>query len=75
MFSPEEVTKAVQNVLNADITIPEGHKVAFVTVANQNGLQTAIAAKINDTWRVQGDIGFHPNNKDWEYGITVQATW
>lgn len=75
MFDQDALKKAIQNTLNADITIPDGHKVAFTTVATLDGVHTAIAAKINDHWAVQGEVGFTPSNSGWEAGITVQATW
>lgn len=76
MFDQDTLKKAIQNTLNADITIPNGHKVAFTTIATTDGVHTAFAAKVNDHWVVDGEIGFKPgNDHNWEYGVTVQATW
>lgn len=75
MFDQDTLKKAIQNTLNADITIPDNHKVAFTTVVTVDGVHSAIAAKINDHWKVEGEVGFTPDSGHWESGVTVQATW
>ncbi len=74
MFSDNALKSIVERTLNQDINIPDGHKGAFVTVVDANGLRTVIASKINNTWNVYGDIGYHPHT-GLEYGVTVKATW
>lgn len=73
IFDPAALEKVVNDTLN-NYDVPAGHKGAFVTVANGDGVQAVIATRLNDTWQVQTNVGF-THDHGVEYGGSVKATW
>lgn len=74
MFSPAELDAAVKEAFVTATDIPPGHRGAFVTVADQDGVKAVLAQKLNDTWTVTGYVD-HPWMGGLSYGATIQATW
>lgn len=76
-FGPEDVTKAVQEALALDTSIPAGHRGAFVTVVNQDGVRVVAAMRMTDdpdAWVLAPYID-HPWAGGLDYGVTIQKTW
>ena len=75
MFEPQALQKIVKDSL---VNVPEDHHMAIVTVANKDGVRTAVAVKINNEWDVQGYVDVKksqlPNTSKLtaEYGVVVQ---
>jgi hypothetical protein len=75
IFSDESLKAAINSTLNTAIQLPDGAKGAFVVTTRQDGIYTAVAARVNDVWEVQGALAFHPATHGLDYGVTVKATW
>ena len=76
MFDPAALTAVVQRVLVNSPDIPENHRGAFLTVANEQGIRAVIAVKIGDDWTIKADIAhaWHADSKI-TYGVQVQGTF
>jgi hypothetical protein len=73
MFSPAEIKKAVQDNLK-ESDIPEGHKVALVTIVNNKRAEVTLATKINDHWNIQL-LASHDWTGDTKAGVISKVTW
>lgn len=74
MFETEALSESVKKAL---INVPEGHKVATLTVANSRGVGFVTAIKINDEWDVKGYVQvskatIEKNKVNVDWGIAVQ---
>lgn len=74
MFGPDDIKKAIADDLNTDITIPNGHKAALVTMVNTDKAELAFATKVNDHWSVEL-IGDHTWTGDNKAGFISKVTW
>lgn len=74
-FTPQELRDEIQKTLNSSVTIPAGHRGAFVTYVDDAGVRVAVATKIGDTWQVSGTLGWHDHQDGLNYGINVMKTW
>lgn len=77
LFDPKALELAVQRHL-AEVPIPEGKRVAVVTVANQDSVKVVTAIRGGDNWTLGGfvDIDRQPDDHwgvDW--GVTVKASF
>jgi hypothetical protein len=75
MFGPDELKKSIEDTLNSTITIPDGHKGAFVTIADLSGVHVAVAAKVGKGWIVEGEVAYLPHAGGLETGVKIQKTW
>lgn len=74
MFETEALQASVAKAL---INVPQDHKIATLTVANNKGIGFVTAIKVNDEWDVKGYVQVSKStveknkiNVDW--GIAVQ---
>jgi hypothetical protein len=74
MFSPDELNAVVQQAFKVQSDIPAGHKGAFVTVADKDGVKAIIAEKLGGNWVITGSVD-HPWSGGLSYGATIQTTW
>lgn len=74
LFSPDELKKKIEDTLNSgDVTIPDGHHIAFVTSFENGALHSAVASRIGDSnWKVSGEVSYVPTTKDWSTGVAVR---
>jgi hypothetical protein len=58
------------------LPIPEGKTGVFIAAYENDVIRTAVATKINNTWSIQGDIGYHfVDNHKFEGKVEIKATW
>lgn len=69
MFEQEAITKVVKEAL---VNVPEDHKVAMVTIANNDGVKAVVAAKIDDEWQIDFYGNYSIPKKHFDYGVVVQ---
>lgn len=74
MFTPDELKKVVSDNLNTDITIPDGHRGALVTVADGEKVLVVAGFKIKDNWEVE-IMGKHDWHGDNQVGVVSKLTW
>jgi hypothetical protein len=76
MFDPAALEAVVQRVLATTPEIPENHRGAFLTVANEQGIRAVIAVKVGDEWTIKADIAhaWHADSKI-TYGVQVTGTF
>lgn len=74
MFGPAEIKQLVEQNLNSDVTIPDGHKGAIVTVVNGEHAVVTGALKVNDHWQVE-IYGSHSWTGDNQAGVVSKVTW
>lgn len=75
VFTDEALKKAVNNTLNTAFDLPSDVKGAFVVAVRSDGIHSAVAARINGVWQIQGAMSFHPVTHGLDYGVSVKATW
>lgn len=74
MFSTDQIKQAIQQNLNTDINVPDGHKAALVTFINTDKAELAFAIKVNDKWSVDL-IASHEWTGNNEVGVISKVTW
>jgi hypothetical protein len=73
-LSPAAIRGAVADYLANDVTIPDGHRGAIVTVANLDRMEIALATKINDHWQVELQAR-HEWTGGSDVGVMNKITW
>lgn len=74
MFSPEEVKQKIQEALNQDVHIPDGHRAALVTFINTDRAEAAFAVKVKDSWHIEL-LASHSWTGQNEVGVINKLTW
>lgn len=67
-----EIEKTAQQVRQVLVNVPSEHKMAFVTVANKDGVKAAFVTKINDEWQIQTYGQYILEDHKLDYGVIVQ---
>lgn len=75
VFSEDALKKAVNDTLNTAFYLPSDAKGAFVVAVRSDGIHSAVAARINGVWQIQGAMAFHPVTHGLDYGVSVKAIW
>jgi hypothetical protein len=75
VFSEEALKEAVNHTLNTAFDLPADSNGAFVVAVRSDGIHSAVAARINGVWQIQGAMAFHPVTHGLDYGVSVKATW
>lgn len=73
-LSNAALTKAVNDAFTTSSGIPDGHKGAFLTVVDKDGLTAVLAHKIDQHWIVTAQVK-HPWQGANQFGATIQSTW
>lgn len=74
LLSPDAIKQAVQAMLAADLTIPDGHRGAVVVFVNQDRAEVVLAAKLSDQWFVDL-VASNAWTGDHQIGIVSKLTW
>lgn len=74
LFNADAIKKAITDDLNTDVSIPDGHRGALITMINSNKAEIAVATKINDHWSVEL-LGSHDWTGDNQIGAISKVTW
>lgn len=76
MFSEEALKNFIQERLNTQITIPNGHSKAIFGFVNSTGdVSTGVAYRSSSGWQVQGDLEYHPHTDGLSAGLNLFKTW
>jgi hypothetical protein len=69
MFEIEKISQQIKPFLTE---VPENHKMAFITVANKEGVKGVFITKINQEWQIQTYGSYNIPDHNFDYGVEVQ---
>lgn len=76
MFNDNDLKNLIENRLNNNVSIPNGHKGAAFAFTDGSSVQAGIAFRtLSSGWQVQGDVNYVPHSGELTAGLNIMKTW